>query len=322
MLIYHTSFLLAGATAFLFGSVSAVPHPHSQPPFTSSLTPRTACNGNTATTRSEWCDLSIDTDSATTAPDTGVTRTYYLDLAEVTAAPDGVPRFAMAINGSIPGPAIVADWGDTVVIHLTNSLTTSSNGTSLHFHGIWQRDTVQNDGVASITQCPVPPGSSITYTWRALQYGSTWYHSHFALQAYQGVFGPIVINGPATADYDEDLGHVFLNDWDHKTVDELWGQAQSSGPPMLDNGLINGMNVFGEDGDEAQTGERWSVSVTEGKSYRMRLVNGAVDTIFRFSVDNHTMQVIAMDLVPIVPYVTDGVNIAMGKPSSYSLLSS
>ncbi|KAH7018082.1 laccase-1 [Microdochium trichocladiopsis] len=282
-------------------------------PFTSFLTPRAACDGNTASSRSEWCDLSIDTDYTKTVPDTGVTRTYYFDLAEVTVAPDGVERFAMAINGSIPGPAIVADWGDTVVVHLTNSLSTSTNGTSLHFHGIWQRNTNQNDGVASITQCPTPPGSSITYTWRALQYGSTWYHSHFALQAWQGVFGPIVINGPATANYDEDLGHVFLNDWDHSTVDELYHQAESQGPPVLDNGLINGMNVFGEDGDESQTGQRFSVSVAEGSSYRLRLVNGAVDTHFRFSIDNHTMQVIAMDLVPIVPYVTDGISIGMGQ---------
>lgn len=69
---------------------------------------------------------------------------------------------------------------------------------------------------------------------------STWYHSHFALQAWEGVFGGIVINGPASANYDEDLGklssiHIsedvlkilgllFLNDWSHEVngfFDEL-----------------------------------------------------------------------------------------------------
>lgn len=38
------------------------------------------------------------------------------------------------------------------VVHLTNSLT--MNGTSLHFHGIRQFETSDQDGVASITQCP------------------------------------------------------------------------------------------------------------------------------------------------------------------------
>ncbi len=149
-------------------------------------------------------------------PDTGVTREYWLELSDVTVAPDGVPRSAMAVNGSIPGPTLFADWGDTVKVHVTNKLTSSKNGTSIHWHGIRQNYTNDQDGVVSITQCPAAPGDSLTYTWRATQYGSTWYHSHFALQAWQGIFGGIVINGPATANYDEDLGMLFLNDWDHK----------------------------------------------------------------------------------------------------------
>lgn len=219
----------------------------------------------------------------------------------------------MAINGSIPGPTIIADWGDTVVVHVTNSLTTSTNGTSVHFHGIRQNYTNQNDGVVSITQCPTPPGSSITYTWKALQYGSTWYHSHFGLQAWEGLFGGILINGPATADYDEDLGHLFLNDWDHQTVDELYLSAELTGPPLLDNGLINGTNVYGDDDDADQTGYRWNTTLTDGTSYRLRLVNAAVDTHWKFMIDNHTLEIIAMDLVPIVPYNTTVLEVAIGQ---------
>lgn len=36
------------------------------------------CSGNTASTRSEWCDYSIDTDYYEEAPDTGVTREYWV----------------------------------------------------------------------------------------------------------------------------------------------------------------------------------------------------------------------------------------------------
>lgn len=279
----------------------------------SNLYPRSTCSGNTATTRSEWCDYSTSTDYYNTVPDTGVTREYWLELTDVTVAPDGVSRSAMAINGSIPGPTLFADWGDTVTVHLTNSLTSSTNGTSIHFHGIRQNYTNQMDGVSSITQCPTAPGETYTYTWRATQYGSTWYHSHFALQAWEGVFGGIIINGPSTADYDEDLGMLFLNDWDHETVDELYSSAESSGPPTLDNGLINGTNVYGDDDSSSQTGTRFNVSFTSGTSYRIRLVNAAVDTHWKFMIDNHTMTVMAMDLVPIEPYNTTVLSMGMGQ---------
>jgi FtsP/CotA-like multicopper oxidase with cupredoxin domain len=276
------------------------------------LLSRASCSGNTATTRTEWCDFSIDTDYTTEVPDTGVTREYWFELTDVTVAPDGVSRVAMAVNGSIPGPTIFADWGDTVIVHVTNSLTTSQNGTSIHFHGIRQNFTNQNDGVSAITQCPTAPGESITYTWRATQYGSTWYHSHFALQAWEGIFGGIVINGPATANYDTDLGMLFLNDWSHETADALYSSAETNGPPTLENGLINGTNVFGSDGAAGQTGSRFNVSFTSGTSYRLRLVNGAIDTHFKFSIDNHTLTVIASDLVPITPYTTTVLDIGIG----------
>jgi len=271
-----------------------------------------ACTGNTASTRSEWCNYDISTDYYTEVPDTGVTREYWFNLEQVTIAPDGYSRVALTVNGTIPGPTIIADWGDTVVVHLTNSLTESHNGTSLHFHGVRQNYTNQMDGVASITQCPSAPGESYTYTWRATQYGSSWYHSHWALQAWEGVFGGILINGPATADYDEDLGHLFLNDWSHQTVDEQWYTAELRGPVTQDNGLINGTNVYGDDGSSSQIGSRFNITVESGTSYRLRLVNAALDTHFKFSIDNHTLQVITNDFVPITPYNTTVLDIAMG----------
>lgn len=89
------------------------------------------------------------------------------------------------------------------------------------------------DGVPSITQCPIAPGDTQTYRWKALQYGSSWYHAHFAVQAWDGIFGGILINGPATANYDEDLGHIFLNDWSHETADVLAEEATTTGPPTV-----------------------------------------------------------------------------------------
>jgi FtsP/CotA-like multicopper oxidase with cupredoxin domain len=93
----------------------------------------------------------------------------------------------------------------------------------------------------------------------------------------------------------------------------MYSSAESSGPPTLDNGLINGTNVYGDDDSSSQTGYRFNTSFTAGTSYRLRLVNGAIDRHFKFSIDNHTLMVIANDLVPIVPYNTTVLNIGMGK---------
>lgn len=49
------------------------------------------------------------------------------------------------------------------------------------------------------------------------------------------------------------------------------------------------------------------------KSYLIRLVNGAIDTHWDFSIDNHTLTVIAADFVPIVPYNATSVSIGIGQ---------
>ncbi|KAB8225107.1 Cupredoxin [Aspergillus novoparasiticus] len=256
--------------------------------------------------RACWSDgYDLSTNYYEDAPDTGVVREYWFNIENTTAAPDGVELPVQLINGSFPGPTIIADWGDTVVVHVTNALQT--NGTGLHFHGIRQNWTDQMDGVPSITQCPIAPGDSNTYRWRATQYGTGWYHSHFFVQAWDGVFGGIVVNGPATANYDVDLGHLFLNDWYHKTADELVLEASTGGPPTAPNGLINGTNTYGTQGS------RFETTFEAGTRYRIRLVNAAADNHFRFMIDNHTMEVIATDFVPIHPYNTTQLSIGMGQ---------
>lgn len=272
---------------------------------------RASCDGNTANNRASWCDFSIDTDWYEEVPDTGITREYWLELIETNVSPDGVQRSAMTVNGTIPGPTITADWGDELVIHVKNSL--SINGTSIHWHGLRQNHTNQNDGVVSITQCAQAPGDTYTYRFRATQYGTTWYHSHFSLQAWDGVFGSIVINGPATANYEVDAGPIIIADWFHQSVYSLAAQARTGGPPTPQNGLINGTNVYGADGADNQTGSRFTMDFTSGTSYRLRLINVAIDSFWKFMIDNHTLTVIAIDLVPVEPFTTKIVSIGIGK---------
>ncbi|KAK5999269.1 Laccase-2 [Cladobotryum mycophilum] len=260
---------------------------------------------NSPSNRSCWGYYDTSTNYYTQIPDTGRTVEYWLEITNTTAAPDGVERMVLAVNGSVPGPTISANWGDTVKIHVRNGL--QNNGSAIHWHGIHQNYTNQMDGVPSITQCPIAPGESYTYVWRAAQYGTGWYHSHIGLQAWEGVFGGVVIHGPATGNYDKDLGVLFLNDWSHQTADELYTYAMTQGAPTMDTGLINGTNVYNNGGSRFQT------EFEAGKTYLIRLINGAIDSHFKFSIDHHTVTIIGMDYVPIFPFTTNYVSIGMGQ---------
>ena len=131
-----------------------------------------------------------------------------------------------------------------------------------------------------------------------------------------GLQGPIIIHGPATADYDEDLGTVTLQDWAHKSFFALWWYDRvffpptPQLPPSLASSLINGKNVIPYNITDPRyvgntTRAEWHFE--KGKKYRMRLINTGVYSNMRFSIDNHTLTVISMDFVPIVPYQTDNV---------------
>lgn len=112
--------------------------------------------------RAKWLPgFDVDTDYYTQVPYTGVTREYWLEITNATAAPDGRERYVLLVNGQLPGPTIEANWGDMVRVHVKNSLKNS--GTSIHFHGIRQLNNNQMDGVPSLTQCPIPPRSTYTY---------------------------------------------------------------------------------------------------------------------------------------------------------------
>lgn len=72
------------------------------------------------------------------------------------------------------------------------------NGTAIHMHGIRMLNTGYSDGVPGVTQCPIAVNDTFTYEFQAVQYGTTWYHSHYSLQYTDGMLGPLTIYGPAS----------------------------------------------------------------------------------------------------------------------------
>jgi hypothetical protein len=77
----------------------------------------------------------------TSAPTTGVIRSYDFTVSRGVIAPDGFQKSVILINGAFPGPLIEANWGDTIQVTLHNQISGPEEGTSLHWHGILQRGT-------------------------------------------------------------------------------------------------------------------------------------------------------------------------------------
>jgi FtsP/CotA-like multicopper oxidase with cupredoxin domain len=50
-----------------------------------------------------------------------------------------------------------------------------------------------------------------------------------------------------------------------------------------------------------------------GKAYRLRLITSGAEPTIKFSIDNHTLTVMANDLVPVIPYDTEIVTLAVGQ---------
>lgn len=158
----------------------------------------------------------------------------------------------------------------------------------------------------------------MTYTFRCTQYGHSWYHSHFTVQYADGLLGPLIIHGPATANYDVDLGTLLLTDWSHTSAFIRWTDGADQGiPPTLENGLINGTNTYNCTGSTDSAcfgnGTRFETTFAPGTKYLLRLVNTAIDGYIRFAIDGHNFSVISNDFVAIIPYTTDNLLIGIGQ---------
>lgn len=140
---------------------------------------------------------------------------------------DGVLNpFGKVFNHSYPGPWIEACWGDTLgkrfrstctirtdcFIEITVKNDLRFNGTTIHWHGLRQLGSMEMDGVNGVTQCPIAPGKTYTYKFRAMQYGTSWYHSHYSLQYSDGLVGPLTIHGPSSSNYEEAKDPILMTD--------------------------------------------------------------------------------------------------------------
>lgn len=114
-------------------------------------------------------------------------------------------------NGSSPGPTIEAVEGDRVRILVTNHL---NEPTTVHWHGLILPNGM--DGVAGLTQKPIPPGETFKYEFTLKQNGTFMYHPHYdeMVQIAMGMMGFFIIH-PQSEDafpVDRDFA-IFMHEW-------------------------------------------------------------------------------------------------------------
>lgn len=264
---------------------------------------------NSAGNRKQFCGKSIDHDTHDLFK-TGDTRYYKLVLEQGIVDADGAgARPVYLINGKTPGEAIEANWGDMVVVEVENRL--GDNITSIHWHGMRQVGSNDQDGVPGVTECGIAPGATKVYSFHASSYGTGWYHSHALAQYGGGLRGPLIIHGPATSDYDVDMGPVMIDEKLEKGVFDLAaGIARSPAQlPAAHNVLFNGMNR--SPANSTGTAAKWVVK--SGKKYLFRIINSSAQSAYALRFDHHNMTVVSADFVSIQPYQTEWLYISSGQ---------
>jgi FtsP/CotA-like multicopper oxidase with cupredoxin domain len=101
-------------------------------------------------------------------------------------------------NGGTPGPLIEVNQGDRCRFYVTNKLP---EPTTVHWHGVIVPSGM--DGVAGLSQPPIPVGKTFRYEFPFLAAGTFLYHPHFdeMTQIALGMVGMIVVHpkgGPRT----------------------------------------------------------------------------------------------------------------------------
>jgi uncharacterized cupredoxin-like copper-binding protein len=108
---------------------------------------------------------------------------------------------AWTYNGTVPGPTLRGEVGDRIRIRLVNELPLS---TDVHMHGMILPN--DQDGVAPLTQDPIPPGEEFVYEYTVTEPGIAMYHPHMhGMQKIpDGMWGSMIFSpegGGGSADY-------------------------------------------------------------------------------------------------------------------------
>ncbi|KAF9259972.1 laccase [Marasmius fiardii PR-910] len=260
-----------------------------------------------------------------------------LPIVNAQISPDGFARSAVLAGGTFPGPVITGQKDGTFEINVIDQLEDTSmiRSTSIHWHGFDQFGTNWADGASSVNQCPITPGHSFKYSFRATnQAGTFWYHSHLSTQYCDGLRGVIVVKDSddphqSLYDVDDESTIITLADWYRKyplislsfprakiySCPQDKAAPQYTSPATPDSTLINGLGRY----PNGPASPLAVITVESGKRYRFRLVSLSCDPNYIFSIDGHNMTVIEADGHNVVPVVVNSIQIFAGQRYSFVL---
>ncbi|KAK8327800.1 hypothetical protein V6Z11_A11G205700 [Gossypium hirsutum] len=246
--------------------------------------------------------------------------TRYYDFKVQTASITKLCKTStiLTVNGMYPGPTIYAWEDDTVVVKVSNL---TPYNISIHLHGVRRRLTCWFDGPAYITQCPIQAGQNFKYRFTLLnQRGTLFWHAYISwLRA--TVHGPLIIYPkqgvgypfqPPVEEHVIILGEYWLRD-----VQGLERHVKESGggPPGSDAYTLNGLPgpLHNCSRDDVYT-----INVSKGKNYLLRIINAALNMEHFFMVANHTMTVVETDGEYTKPFKTTFLMLTPGQ--TYNVL--
>ena len=108
---------------------------------------------------------------------------------------------------------------------------------------------------------------------------------------------------------------------DHTSAFALMTKVPSSDKTILLNGIGNVNRFTGFNNNDSQISDPYQITFnkTDPKKpkrparYLLRLINTSFDSTFIFSIDNHWLQIISADFVPLEPYWNTSVLIGIGQ---------
>ncbi|CAJ1976617.1 unnamed protein product [Sphenostylis stenocarpa] len=221
----------------------------------------------------------------------------------------------ITINGMFPGPLINATTNDYIHVNVFNGL---DDPLLFTWNGIHQRLDSWQDGVSG-TNCPIPPGRSWTYVFQAKdQIGTFFYFPSINFLKAGGGFGPIRVNNRPVisvpfpkpeAEFD-----ILIGDWYSASYKDVRSRLNTTDvlPPdwMLINGKRPYMNNFSLSYE--------TFSVTQGKTYLLRISNVGTTWSFNFRIQNHQLVLVETEGSYVNQIELESLDVHVGQ--SYSVL--
>ncbi len=202
----------------------------------------------------------------------------------------GLTVMAKTYNGVVPGPTLVVQQGQRVIINYRNLQAVPD---TIHLHGIHDIP-VDMDGVPGISQAIVPNGGSYTYAFTADAPGTYIYHTHDNEEMLNsGLYGAIVVL-PTHPTVQE------RSDRDYVEVISSWTIQSLSENHFTLNGKEYPATV--------------AMDVRKGERMRIRWINISGENFHTMHTHGHYQHIIARDAMPLAhDDVEDTVELGPGQ---------